>query len=117
MTISGVDAEKDNLVKGVILSIRAALSSFQFLSDITCCYYREANCVEVKAVSKGRNIFEVEINKFLDEDDGYSVISVCKNCGFQRADYYVEDLAKTISNHIFLLSCHIAPSQNYQNPY
>lgn len=111
----GVGVE-DNLVKGVILSIRAALSSFRFLSDITCCYYKEANCVETKAISKGRNIFEVEINKFLDED-GYSVISVCKNCGFQRADYYVEDLAKTISNHIFLLSCHIAPSQNYQNPY
>lgn len=112
----GVGVE-DNLVKGVILSIRAALSSFQFLSDITCCYYREANCVEVKAVSKGRNILEIEVNKFLDEDDGYSVISVCKNYGFQRSDYYVEDLAKTISNHIFLLSCHLVPSQNYQNPY
>ena len=105
---------EDNQVKGVILSIRAALSSFQFLSDITYTYYREASCVEAKAVSKG---IEIEVNKFLDEDDGYSVISVCKNYGFQRSDYYVEDLAKTISNHIFLLSCHTAPSQNYQNPY
>lgn len=44
-------------------------------------------------------ILKIEITKFLGEATGYSVISKSSNGNFSKIEYYVDDLARTVTNY------------------